>query len=283
MNKEEKIEKNAILSCLLEISVNKPGNISRFYDFEETNYQHYLSASLSISNAIRKLLKDGLVGKAIYNAVKNSQEVQNTNLNLGIILLLFPLIKSAKGKDIRKNLKKTLDTMDYKDTVWIYKAINMARPSLLPINNFDVREKETLVNIKRQKIKIKDFFKTGAKFNNVCREYVSDYEIVFETSNLLLSVREKTNIENAIVHCFLYLLGKNLDYLIIVKNGIEKAVKTQKRSNKILKSGSVFTEKGKVEIKKFSKELRREKINPGSTADLITASLFIALMKELRI
>src|SRR5262249_40922278 len=83
----------------------------------------------------------------------------------------------------------------------------------------------------------------------------------------------------AIVSCQLGLLSSNPDSLIARKRGFAEAEKATRSAQRILELGWPKEKAGWTAFKKFDSWLRAlgNSRNPGITADLVTASLFILL------
>jgi triphosphoribosyl-dephospho-CoA synthase len=73
----------------------------------------------------------------------------------------------------------------------------------------------------------------------------------------------------SIVKTFLSLLAEEPDTLVIKKHGINVAQKTMEQARDVLA--------GTKELEDFDRACIAGSVNPGSTADLIIASIYIAL------
>ena len=87
-------------------------------------------------------------------------------------------------------------------------------------------------------------------------------------------------------HSFSYLkiLSRVPDSLISRKFGSSKAEEISFRAKKILERGGIITERGKRELILFDQRLRnnKNKINPGTTADLTASTLAISILNGYR-
>jgi len=72
----------------------------------------------------------------------------------------------------------------------------------------------------------------------------------------------------------------NPDSLIQRKAGRESAEKVSEKARRILEAGGTCTEEGNKMLWILDEELKREigLLNPGTTADLTAASLFVLLL-----
>ena len=83
----------------------------------------------------------------------------------------------------------------------------------------------------------------------------------------------------AIVQGYLTILSKVPDTLIARKRGIETAQRISQQAAIILDDGGAFSESGRKALIELDQQLRAggHSLNPGTTADLTTASLFLFL------
>ena len=79
----------AQLSCLLEVSAPKPGNVCPGMRFRDMSYEDFLVSALAIGPAIGEAGKVPL-GITIERALAATREVTRANTNLGLVLLLTP-------------------------------------------------------------------------------------------------------------------------------------------------------------------------------------------------
>ncbi|MGM0771392.1 MAG: triphosphoribosyl-dephospho-CoA synthase, partial [Halobacteriota archaeon] len=94
------------------------------------------------------------------------------------------------------------------------------------------------------------------------------------------------DINNVIVYTFLKLLSENPDTFIRTKANIETAEKVSVQAKYIIskiENNGYDLNTFRSEIEDFDEELLEQKLNPGSTADIIIAGIFIALLGGLRI
>ncbi|NOR79114.1 MAG: fumarate hydratase, partial [Methanophagales archaeon] len=80
-----------------------------------------------------------------------------------------------------------------------------------------------------------------------------------------------------ISHAYLWLLSETEDTFVKMGFGAETSRYVKERAKAIVTGGYELNE-----IEEFDEELIRDGINPGSTADIIAAALFIAILSGLR-
>src|SRR5918992_1451542 len=84
----------AQLACVLEVSAEKPGNITPSHDFHDTSYEDMLRSAIAVGPELARAAERS-VGETVLAIVGASRRVAPANTNLGIALLLAPLAKAA--------------------------------------------------------------------------------------------------------------------------------------------------------------------------------------------
>ncbi len=275
-----KIGLAAELACLLEVSAEKPGNVTPTHNFGDTRYEDFLISAVAIGRAFRNI-SNASVGETILQAVKDTRALTGVNTNLGIILLLAPLAKAYtldNRDDIRAKLGSVLDSLAFKDAELAYEAIRLANPGGLgKTERHDVSDRT--INIT-----LLEAMREASDRDSIAKEYVTNYKITFETALPALreAIKRDISTSQAISQTFLAILSEVPDTLIARKLGINKSREVSDIAKKVLAYGGIFTQKGRDEIKRFDTFLRGDNhdLNPGTTADLIAAALFLLLMEN---
>ena len=302
---------NIQLSMLLEVSgYPKPGNVHRTRDFIDTHFEHFLVGGVVIRDVFQSLCNHTLnirkknedysqiqLGKYILQAVQETNKWQyGGNVNLGEILLLIPLCaavcilveRSNKTiNDVRIELDKVIKNSTYKDTINLYKAIEIANPGGMgEINEFDINNISSLEKIKSQKINLYQIFDISKHRDSIAMEWVSKFKITFELGVpfFLNTFQESRDINTAIVNTFLKIASEIPDTLIIRQSGKKYAKKYSQTATKILAQGGILNPSNKIKLFEWEKRLMNSnlKINPGTTADLTASTIFISLLSGIR-
>jgi triphosphoribosyl-dephospho-CoA synthase len=273
----DKIAWAAQIACLLEVSAEKPGNVTRIKEFADSRYEDFLVSAVAIGPAFQNATHVP-VGETLRRAVRDTQRLVGTNTNLGIVLLLAPLAKAAgKGhpQGLRAAVTQELGALTVNDAEGAYEAIRLAVPGGLgEAERYDVREAKI-------DITLRDAMMLARDRDAVAREYVTDFEYTFELGYpILLRFWEQGHrVSDSIVQTFLTILAQVPDTLITRKNGPAVAEQVSRSARQVLESGGVFSAQGREEVRKFDLAVRdeRHRLNPGTTADLISAVLFVFL------
>jgi triphosphoribosyl-dephospho-CoA synthase len=276
MLNDEDIATAAQLACVLEVSAPKPGNVNRFRDFADARLEDFLASGVAIGNAMRSAPSVS-VGETVWRAVCDTRRWVKTNTNLGMILLLAPLAKACGNGDWRTRLRRVLAELTVEDARLAYRAIRLATPSGMgQVNQGDVAGKPTLT--------LRAAMELARERDAVAREYCTDFAIAFELTYPTLCAQRASGfgMPDAIVQTFLTLLAEVPDTLIARKNGSAVAEEVSRQARAVLQDGGIRTSVGRSKIEQFDLALRRNghRLNPGTSADLITAGLFVYLVTQ---
>jgi len=299
------------LALLLEVSAYpKPGNVHRTADFDGTRYEHFLSSTVAVAPHFRRAAEQGTlvsgqrmslsrvdVGKTIKDAVEDVTSWQHGgNTLLGSIILLTPMAVSAgitlarrKFSIIRfrRNLKSVVESTTPEDAVALYDAINIAQPGGLgKAPKLDVTDAASRQKIWDEHVSLYDVFKISEPWDSISSEWVNNYHVTFDIGyQFLVQQLKKTRDTNmATVHTFLKILSEVPDTLIARKAGLDRAKEVSAQAKYVLERGGLATLKGKKSLHQFDQKLRdpAHKFNPGTTADLIAATLALAILNGYR-
>jgi triphosphoribosyl-dephospho-CoA synthase len=274
----ESVAGAAQLACVLEASAEKPGNITPSHDFHDTSYEDMLRSAIAVGPELARAGERG-VGETVLAAVEASRRVAATNTNLGIALLLAPLAKAAlAGGPLRARLAATLRALDGADARSAYAAIRLSSAGGLEEGvEHDVRAEPT--------IGLREAMASAAERDSVAAEYVTDYALTFDTGipALVAALGDGLAVRDAIVELHLRLLDKTPDTLIARKGGADAAARVSAGAREVLAAGGVRTPAGRQALARVDASLRGpgNALNPGTTADLVTATLFIALIERM--
>jgi len=299
------------LAVLLEVSAYpKPGNVHRTADFDGTRYEHFLASAIAGGLYFKHAAKQGVsvhdgkigldevrVGKIIKEAVLDVSSWQHGgNTVLGSIILLVPIavaagITLAAGEfsisKFRKNIKSVVESTTPEDAVKLYEAIKIAQPGGLgKAPKLDVTNAASTEKIIEEKVTLFEVFKISAPWDSISSEWVHNYNITFNIGYpFFAQLLEETNdINTATVHTFLKILSEIPDTLIARKAGMSKAKEVSAQAKRVLEEGGLTTPESRDLLLKFDKKLRASahQLNPGTTADITSAVLALAILKGYR-
>jgi triphosphoribosyl-dephospho-CoA synthase len=121
--------------------------------------------------------------------------------------------------------------------------------------------------------------------DSVAAEYATAYSVTFERGvpGLARALDAGLAPRAATVELYLELLAAIPDTLIARKRGRVAAERVSAGAARVLAAGGVRSSAGRAAVARFDASLRRDgnALNPGTTADLVTAVLFVALLEGL--
>ncbi len=265
----------ATMACLLEATARKPGNVHRFHDFDDLSYLDFTLSAAAIAEPMARASSRPL-GVTILDAVTATRRLVSTNTNLGIILLLAPLAAVDLDTDgsydhFRSELMRVLSATTVEDARLVYQAIRLASPGGMgQTADQDIAAEPTITLLETMKL--------AADHDGVARQYATNFHTVFALAlpALELAIASNQPLETAIITTYLTILSYCQDTLIQRKRGDSVAIAASAMASEVLDSG--WPEQVDA-LQDFDAWLRQDEHgrNPGTTADLVTAALFVAL------
>jgi triphosphoribosyl-dephospho-CoA synthase len=260
-------------ACIWEATARKPGNVHRFVDFADLAYTDFLLSAAAIAPVLDQAPGRPL-GQTILQAIQATRQVVATNSNLGIVLLLAPLAAVPPGQTIRAGLPDVLANTTVEDARDVYAAIRLAAPGGLgDAPEQDVRDEPTRT--------LREVMALAADRDRIAAQYTNDFFDVQEmlSAGIAMALDRWGGLELAIVATFLAELADAHDSLIVRKRGVRVAEEVRRRSLAVFEAGWPDSPLGWEEFHTFDTWLREPGTgrNPGTTADLVAASLFLLL------
>ena len=280
MVSSERIALAAEIACLLEVSAAKPGNVTPFAGFSDTRYIDFLASAAIMGMVLRKASR-ATTGSLILDVVRQTHHLVGRNTNLGIALLFAPLAKAALlggRRPLRSRLSAVLASLTPTDGQKIYEAIRLAAPGGLGgAAQFDVRETHG-------RVPLLPAMRSAMERDSIASEYATDFEITFTIGAPTLTrfVKESGDPEASIIQTYLTLLFRIPDSLIARKCGGQEARKVSSQAGQILGLGGAFTQAGRRKLARWDRALRKggNRLNPGTTADLVASALFVVMLEK---
>jgi triphosphoribosyl-dephospho-CoA synthase len=267
----------AQLACVLEASAEKPGNINPTHDFADTSYEDMLRSAIALGPEIGRAGERG-VGATVLAAVQATRRVAGSNTNLGIALLLAPPARAALlgAGSLRAGTEAQLAALTLEDARDAYAAIRASGAGGLdePVEH-DVRDAPTVT--------LRAAMAAAADRDSVAAEYATGYAVTFELGlpGLARALDDGLGPRAATVEVYLALLAAVPDTLVARKRGRRAAERVSAGAASVLAAGGVRSDAGRAALQAFDASLRQDgnALNPGTTADVVTAVLFVALLE----
>ncbi|MCQ1536037.1 fumarate hydratase [Methanosarcina sp. KYL-1] len=217
------------------------------------------------------------------------------------------ILKASDFEVLASRAHAFVRATDSEDAVEFYRAFGAAGVRVNSVEEFDLEDPEATAELREQNITLYDLMEISKGYDLIANEWTSGFGRCLEGARCILdfmqarnggaesSVRGSspdcsgTGINEAVVYAFIKLLSRHRDTFIQTKFDSETADYVSSRAREILlarEDGSGPASRAFSSlipaIREFDSELLEKRINPGSTADIIIAGLFIALLGGLR-
>ena len=260
---------SARIACVAEVTAFKAGNVHLEAPFEDVTWVDFVVSAAVCAPLLDSAATRG-IGRTVLACVEATRRAAGSNTNLGILLLLAPLCAADPGRPRREGVAHVLGGLTSDDAEAVYTAIRAAEPGGLGrVGASDVwaMPHGSLV----------DAMRLAADRDAVARQYVNGFDDVFRLASRLGS--SPPPLDGAIVHTHLEQMAHEPDGLIRRKCGDAVACESQRRAGAVLESGWPGSPGAAAQFAELDRWLRGDghRRNPGTSADLVTAGLFVAL------
>ena len=266
-------------ACAMEVTSPKPGNVAPGQEFADASIDDFLKSARVVAPVLAVAGEQPL-GEIILKAVQATRTVVNHNTNLGIILLLSPLAKVSLARPLSEGISEVLDATTVADSRLVYEAIRMAQPAGLgEAGEQDLNDEPTL--------NLVECMRFAADRDMIAAQYANGFQQILTCGQdwlreaAAISVSQPQQISWLAVR----LLAEFGDSLIARKCGQQMSDVVSQKAQELLDSGWPMQHDAAPQFADFDAFLREDgnRRNPGTTADLIAAILFVALREELMI
>ncbi|QAU13618.1 triphosphoribosyl-dephospho-CoA synthase [Halorubrum sp. BOL3-1] len=301
---------DATLALLLEVSgTPKPGNVDRRRDLDDLRFESFLGGAVGARPGLELAAGETVaVGNAFERAVEGMAARAGTNTQFGCLLLLTPLVRATADPD-RDCSPAGVDavcraaTVD--DAVAFYRAFETVDVAVddppAGADDLDVRRGSDAEPALRERgATLRDVLALSADPDDPERvpdrnaaEWVEGFPRTFRATEWILA--DEGPLADRAARAFLGLLAAEPDTLVASTRGAETAREASARARAVLEpdeedaTGAV----GSVDAvdrdtvhgadldaaESLAEAFVAEGINPGTTADLTCAALFVALRR----
>jgi triphosphoribosyl-dephospho-CoA synthase len=269
-------------ACWLDVAVRKPGNVSVFSAGHRMQAAQFVASAQAAAGPL--LAQGDRVGARIEHAMAATWRAVGCNTNLGILLLCAPIAAAAEREGarssaaaLREALARTLAELDVGDARAAYRAIAQADPGGLgDAPEQDVHDEPTLG--------LREAMALAAGRDRIAHQYASGFDDLFgiglarlPRGFALMSGAAGDPVDvataRAVQRVFLGYLGGIPDSHIVRKHG-EALAQTVMAAAQAFAAGE--SPDGDAGLAAWDESLKAQGINPGTSADLTVATLFLA-------
>ncbi|MFM8414235.1 MAG: triphosphoribosyl-dephospho-CoA synthase [Planctomycetota bacterium] len=263
------------LAGILEAAAAKPGNVHPGASFPDLSFADLAAAAIAIAPALDAAAARPL-GETVLDAVRASRSATPSNANLGIVLLLAPLAAVPDDEppapaSLCAAVEAVLAGAGPRDAALVWEAIALARPGGLGTSDrWDVAGPPPA--------DIRAAMRHAAPRDAIASLWAFGYEplVAGPVADIAAGIDDGLGLEAAIVRGHLRQLARRPDSLIARRHGADVAAEVSATAADVVAAES--SPAWEPAVAEFDRRLRQpRRLNPGTTADLVAAALYILL------
>jgi triphosphoribosyl-dephospho-CoA synthase len=271
---------NAQLALLLEVAgTPKPGNVDREHEYPDLRFEHFLAGAVGAREGLAMAEAGEPVGDAFERAVRGMATQRGGNTHFGALLLVCPLVRAATAEDLTPGgVAAVVAATTVADAADFYRAFEHVDVAVAEPpdgwDDLDVRRGEAAIPVLRERdLTLQDVMESSAERDGVAREWVARFERSFRLADRLAAL--EGSVTERAARAYLEALAAEPDTFVAINHDVETAHEVTDRAAAVLS--------GEESVDEFAEELTEQGINPGTTADITAAGLFVALERGLEI
>lgn len=219
-------------------------------------------------------------------------------------------LSQGESEDLAARAHAFVRATGCEDAVEFYRAFEVAGVRVNSVDEFSLGNPESAAKLREQQVTLYKLMEIAEGYDLIANEWISGFVRCLEGARNIIEFMQainsgtkyqvlncsSTGINEAIVYTFLKLLSRHRDTFIQTKFDKDTADYVSFRAGEILSvwessSGHMTGDSSDMTrdissllsaAQEFDHELLKKRINPGSTADIVIAGLFIALLGGLR-
>jgi triphosphoribosyl-dephospho-CoA synthase len=264
-------------ACLDELAAPKPGNVHALADGHRLTTSEFARSAEAAAGPLT--VTRARVGARIAGAIEATFATVRTNTNLGIVLLCAPLAAAAEMEpvDLRAAVGRVLDGLDREDADLAFRAIVLASPAGLG------RTKEHDVFLPATTT-LKVAMAEASDRDRVAHQYAWGFEDIFDLGEPLLQNALPTACDPkwATLSVYLGFLSAFPDSHIVRRHGPETAEETRRIALSFqTRMRPDAAPELLPDLMTWDASLKERGINPGTSADLTVATLFVHRLRTI--
>jgi len=265
---------NAQLALLLEVAgTPKPGNVDRERDLPDLRFEHFLAGAVGAGAGLRAAASGAPVGEAFERAIAGMSQQEGDNTQFGTLLLVVPLVRAtSEGEVTPEDASAVVEATTVADAADFYRAFEHVDvlvddpPEDVP--DLDVRRgADAVPAVEERGLTLSDVMALSADRDGVAREWTGGFARTFDAAGRLAELEGPLSDRAARV--FLELLAEEPDTLVATAHDRTTAERVRERAAAALD--------GEEDTAALADDLVERGVNPGTTADVVAAALFVAL------
>jgi triphosphoribosyl-dephospho-CoA synthase len=271
---------NAQLALLLEVTgTPKPGNVDRHRDYPGLRFEHFAAGAVGALPGLRMAADSAPLGAAFERAVDGMSDQSGGNTQFGALLMLVPLVRAAADDRLSPSgVAAVVEATTVEDACRFYRGFEYVDVAVgdppEDLDDLDVRRGGDATDaLRRRETTLYDVMELSADGDGVAAEWTNGFERSFEVAEWLLA--DEGPVYRRASRAFLRLLADEEDTFVVTRNGPDAAAEATRRARAVLR--------GEEDAEELAEEFVDRNVNPGTTADLTAAGLFVALQRGLEV
>jgi triphosphoribosyl-dephospho-CoA synthase len=274
------VVQNAQLALLLEVTgTPKPGNVDRAHDYDDLRFEHFMAGGVGARRGLELAADGERLGRAFERAVAGMSQQRAGNTQFGALLVLVPMVRAAADGDLSGShagdLAEATTVADAADFYRAFEHVDVAVDD--PPEGMDAldvrRGADAVPAVEQQSVTLYDVMVDSAEVDGIAREWSGEFARSFDAAERLLD--RDGPVPDRTARIFLELLAEEPDTFVATQHDRETAERATERAAAALA--------GDADPWALANEFVAAEINPGTTADLTAAALFVALERGLEI
>jgi len=259
---------DAQTALLLEAGTDKPGNVGPSNDHEDTTFHQFLAGAAGAREGLERAAEGDGVGASFLSAVRGSSAHTGGNTQFGALLLLVPLSRAAAEGDVADAGDMVRSTTP-EDARGFYASFDHTDVYVGDTGyGYDVRDPGARDRLVEDGVSLYEVMEGSAHKDAVAREWTEGFERSLGVGRRLRGAGDS---REAILDAYLRELADHPDTLVAERRGEGVARRVSEGAEEVVK--------GERTAEGFDRELRDDGVNPGATADIVAAGIFVALRR----
>jgi triphosphoribosyl-dephospho-CoA synthase len=283
------------MACVLEATAPKVGNVHPAAKFADLTYSDFVLAANATADALGQLDCVADVDSAIATAVSASVAATRTNVNLGIVLLLAPLVAAEPSWGVdtsqtfeqkisrwQSSVELLLGQLTHAQGATIATAISASGAGGLSDESLGSDHPLDVTGPATTSYDLIAAMRLAAERDRIARQYATGFRDLFE--NVVPTLRDAVDrsgdLLSGIVLAHITLIAESGDSLIARKRGEAESARVANLAKTCLSEIKVPFNAASVQcIEQLDAALRIDgnRLNPGTSADLIAAAIYVML------
>jgi triphosphoribosyl-dephospho-CoA synthase len=262
-------------ACRLDVAVPKPGNVSIASPGHRMVADQFIASAAAAAAPLCE--PRAAVGRRIEGAVRASWAAAGCNTNLGIVLLCAPIAAAREccamppaPTALQDMLHRVTQALTVDDARAAYRAIAHANPGGLGRAPAQDVAAEPSIDLRAA-------MALAADRDRIARQYAQGFDEVFAQGLPAFQQGLDHGIPAAVLGTYLHWLASGPDSHIVRKHGAALAQTVTAEAAVLCREWRVQGHlAGSHALSSWDTQLKTRGINPGTSADLTVATLFVA-------